>query len=700
MALRQQASSAAPDAAPAQTSPALSNLTTDQLMHLKRAAEYDAEANAATASKEGGTGSALQDAWLGYGRGQEELGQGIKQLAEHAGAGLGIVPRETVDQTDADIAKTAKEYARGVGSTTAAKVGDIVGQTATTLPLAALTGGGAEAGVLGNALRGATAGAIAGGAQPVTEGDYTTAKLENTGMGALMGGATSGGMSALKYLRPGNAAADLLNTAAKGDAITAQQGADLAQRTGIDFTPAMTTGNKGQAQLENMARSSFFSRNNAFQTDSKIANQWVGYVNNMLDNIHDGGGSPAEIGQRVQGAVKNATKSLLDARDAQAAQDYGAVRSITQNAATIQPQSTNAALQQLVAEQSGVGTPGADAIARFAQKQLDNVNPAAQAVADRIGGGAVADQAASLTAPGQGNLDKLMQLRSYLSKVAGGEAKISGENYDRKVAAQLLGTLDQDFDAASQSLPGDLGAALGKANANYRASSQQIEGLKNSALGKMVGDDFANAIGGGTYNQIPPEMVMQRFSTMKPSQIEATKQVLQQADPDAWNAMKRGYLQAALDKAQTSAPSAGSKTLPANTGAFVNMIAKTPQQQRQLAAMFEPQDMAKVNDALDAARRLADRTGANFSGTGARVELGVLLSAIPRALFGDPTAIPQMVGQVAGPRAVAGAMARNAGAAQVPQLPVLPKGLQALQPYLATMAGANAAQPQQGVESP
>lgn len=668
------------------------HLTDEQKAHMARAAELDAAANAEAAKQQGGTGSALQDAWLGYGRGVEELGQGVKQLAQH------VTGADTAAY-DQQLKQDAADYAKGVGSTTAGKVGNIVGQTVTTLPLAALTGGGAEAGVIGNALRGAAAGAATGALQPVTDGDYATSKLENIGAGAGMGGLTSGGMSALKYLRPGNAAADVLNKAASGDAVAAQQGADLAARTGIDFTPAMTTGNKGQAQLENMARQSFFSRNNAFQTDSKIANQWVGYVNDMLDNIHDGGGTPAEIGQRVQGAIKNATKSMLDARDAQATRDYGLVRSITKDSATIQPQNTNALLQQIADEQSGVGTPGADALARFAQKQLGNVNPAAQNVATNLGG-SLAKDAANMTAPAQGNLDKLMQLRSYLSKVAGGEAKISGEPQDRKIAAQLLGSIDQDFDTASQSLPGDLGAALKTANQNYRQASQQIEGLKNSALGKMVGDDFANAVGNGTYNQIPPEAVMQRFGAMKPSQIEAAKQVLQQADPDAWNAMKRGYLQAALDKAQTSAPSAGSKTLPANTGEFVKMIAKTPQQERQLAAMFEPQEMAKINDALDAARRLADRTGMNMSGTGAFNELAAFTTAIPRALFHDPTAIPQMIGQVMGPRAVAGAMARNAGAAQVPQLPVLPESLKALQPYLAAMAGAQAAQPQQGIESP
>lgn len=670
-----------------QANPSLANLTTDQLMHLKRAAEYDAQAQQEAASRKGSSGSALADAWLGYGRGVEELGQGVSQLAQHA------VGADTAGIDNA-VRSTAKDWAQGVGSTTAGKVGDIVGQTVTTAPL--LGGLGSGAGIAANALRAGAAGALTGALQPTqADGDFASAKAKEALGGALVGaggGALLGGAGkALQYLRPSNAAADVQNLLARGDAATAQEGQALAGRTGIDFTPAQTTGDKGQAQLENMARQSFFSRGKAFDTDSKVANQWVGYVNDMLDNIHSGGGSPQQIGERVQGAIKNATQSMLKARDAQAAQDYGVVRSITQNSATIQPEATNTLLQQIVAEQSGVGTPGADALARFAQKQLDNVSPAAQNVADRLGGGSIAQNAAAMTAPGQGNLDKLMQLRSYLSKVSAGEAKISGENQDRRVAAQLLGALDQDFDAASASLPGDLGKALGTANANYKTATRQMEGLKQSALGKMVGDDFANAIGTGSYNAIPPEAVLQKFGAMKPSEIAAAKQVMQKSDPDAWNAMKRGYLEAAFESAQQSAPSAGSKTLPANTGTFVNLIAKTPQQQRQIAAMFEPQEIGRINDAVDAARRLADRTGMNFSGTGSYAELLAFMSAIPRAIYGDPTAIPQMAGQIMGPRAIAGTMARNAGQAQVPQLPVLP-GAQASLPYLSSLLGVTAGQ--------
>jgi hypothetical protein len=650
--------------------------------------------------------SFLQNLAAGAGQGMTDAVVSANQMLAHApvlGQFNQLFGAPSAEQVD-EVAKRKAEIDAPLLKTGGGVVGNIAAQGLLTAPI------GGEAGTLLNAVK---TGAKLGGAgallTPTTGDNFGVDKLEQVAKGTAIGAGAGGGLNVAGKVAtsvlPGNLVATVANFVNRGanKSDFAKEGEALAARTGIDMTPGQISGGKAQTTLENVARQSITSKSAAFEGDTKIGNQWVDYVNRTIDGITQGGGSPAEIGERVQGVVKNAVSDLTKARDTQAAADYGAIRQMTRGAATIEPNNTNELLKSIVSEYSGVGSPSADALASFAKKQLSNVAPVdktaastGSALLDSIRGASPQDQQAFIaqvakqdpemakaaqtalnpgannaTAPAQGNLDKLLMLRQYISKVAGGQTKISGDNVDRKIATQLLGTIDQDLQDAEGQV-GPIGQALKQANANYRDGSQRIEGLQNSALGKLVGQDFANAVGDGSFNQIPGEAVMSRLRQLPPSQIAASKKLLQSSDPEAWQSVKGSLLQSALEQAQHAPASAGANALPANTNVFVSALAKTPQDQARLAHIFEPGELNQVQDALNAARRLGDRTGVNFSGTGSYAELTALGMSAGHALASPVTGIPQLAAMIATPRAMARVISNSQGRAAIQQLSRLP----------------------------
>lgn len=662
-----------------------------------------------------GVGQGMSDAVLGAG--QLLANSGPAQIAGKLTGGNPIA--DALAQTAAEKAKTDAPLL----NTGAGKAGSVLGNLAVTGPLMPEAAG---PGILAKIAQGMEGGAIAGVAQPGPD------QAQNIALSAGLGGGISGAMGAAgKVLNTiSNPVASAFNKAAGKDAFSphAMEGEDLAQ-AGYQLTPAQITGSKQQAKLEQFTRNSLFGADPAWQVDNAAAQQWVNKIKETANGIGSSG-ERGDVGERLQGVVKNAMADLTQQRDAQAAKDFGVVRSLTQNSATIEPTNTNALLQQIASDNEGIGTPSGDALAKFANKQLSNVAPQTKlsgpeaSLLQMVQSADPRDQTGLLnafrqsapdvvakveaamnpgtTAPAQGNLDKLLQLRQYLSKVSGGQAKISGDNQDRRVATQLLGSIDADINDASDSLPGNVGQALKVANSNYANASKNIEGVSNSALGHLVGDDyanmfFANANGEHTFNSISGDKVFNGLMRMDPAQISMAKSLMKNYSPDTWQDVKATILDQALQRAQNSAPSAGAKTLAANTGTYINSLAKRPEDMNRLAMIFEPGEMDDVNRTLSAARRLADRTGSNPSGTTPMAEIAGLFHAIPRAFAGDPTAMGQIAAQVAAPKAMAKVMANDQGRALVRQISLLPPGsdrFRQLASQIAAIAGADSANAQ------
>jgi hypothetical protein len=561
--------------------------------------------------------------------------------------------------------------------TGAGQVGSLLGNAAITAPLA---GGGKAAGLLGTLAKGAQIGAGGALAQPVTSGDYDTEKAKQLATGAGIGAGTNtalyGAGKLVEKLMPANLGGTALNAfgGKAADTPFAQEGEQLAQRTGIDFTPGQVTGSKGQTALENRVRQLAASSDIAAQGDQKRATQWVDYVHRTINGLGSSGGTTGEVGERVQGVVKNAVDDLTNSRNSLADKEYGAIRDLVQGKPAVIPQNYMQTLQELGQQFAG-GPEGSD----YAK------------LSKTLG---------SLQENGLQNADisTMMKTRRFLSQVAGGQVQLAGDTgrgMQKSIATQLLGAIDQDLDASAQKIGGPVGELLQKANANYRNSSQAIEGLQNSALGKVVGQDFANAVGNGTFNQIPGETVMQRLGAMQPSQIATAKGILQKYSPDALQDIKANMVENALKASQNATASDGANALAARPGVFYNMLGKTPDAQQKLAAWFEPKELNQMQDAFAAAKRLSDKTGTNFSGTASAIQSYEYARAIGSLLMGNPAPLAGLTGLSLSAKSVAKVMTNSQGRALVKQMASLPAGsdrVRQLATQLAAIAGTEEVQ--------
>lgn len=666
----------------------------------------------------------------GIGQGMVSVGDSVDQLVANAPwLTHAVLPAQSLQaMLDPSIAERVNQEVterqkldKALLDTGAGTVGSVIGQTALTLPAgglstAAIKGAGALP-TLGRAVAsGLESGAVGGLAQPVAgvrdttlsdlvtgdEGkDFLSEKLQQVGTGAGVGAAFGGALNrigaAAERVLPDNIGKTLLNFGNKKANETgfAQEGERLARETGVMLTPAQVSGSKSANMAENAARQSFLSRDIAFEGDRARVQQLSDNLDKVLNNISAIDASPASAGARVQDAVKKIVSGLEDWRRKVAAEDYGKLREMTaKQTLPIEPKTTKDLLTSIVDENSGIGTPAADTLANFARRQLSNVAKTEKLTADDLSvmkqlgvadpKGAISDASMSAlekaspgigeriaaasvdaAAPAEGNLDKLIALRSYVSKVAGGQAKISGDNQDRRIAAQLLQTIDDDLEAAGNQIGGNVGEQLKLANARFRELSQQIDSVKASPLGKILGEDISGALQSGVFNTVAPETVVERLSALKPSEIGIARRILEKDQPQAWDAFKRSYVETALQKA---------KQFPASEGANTevlrpSVLVKNLSDKKKLEAMMGPKELKEINDSLDVARRLADKTGYNFSGTAAQNQLMEMVRAV-----GNPTIAAGVTigGQAAGLRSIAKIMSNSQGRADLLQLSRLP----------------------------
>jgi len=599
-----------------------------------------------------GIGQGMTDAAAGVG--QLFLHSPIAQIAQSVGGHdiAGAFDKRVKDKAEID---------KALLDTTGGKLGNIAGNAILTAPLAGAGAAGEAVGFLPKLAQaakfGATQGGIAGAVQPVTGNDYSADKTAQVAAGTASGAALNAGGalagSALTKVLPGNAIGSALNaiSSAANKSQFAKDGEALAERTGIELTPAQISGGKAQTQLENLARQSIFSRNQAFAADQKIAQQWTDYVGRALDGISQSGGNAADVGERVQGVVKSAVNDLTAKRDAAANQDYGQIRDLLKGKPAVVPQNYMQALGDLSQEYASGALPSGSDYSKLASTLADMRDKGLQ----------------------NADLSTLIQTRRYLSQVAGGQVKLAGDvgiGPQKRIASTLLSAIDQDLDASAQKIGGPVGDMLQQANARYRQSSQQIEGLQQSALGRLVGQDFTDALGNGTFNKVPGEVVMQRLQNMTPSQISATRGIMEAHDPDAWQMVKRGVLEQALGKAQSAAPSEGANAIAARPGVFVKALGDD----QKLSAMFDKNELGQINDAVAAAKRIADKTGTNFSGTAAAAEGFGIMKAIGGLITGNVSGAAGLAGQAISMRSVAGIMANSQGRAVIRQMSSLPPG--------------------------
>jgi hypothetical protein len=591
------------------------------------------------------------------------LGEGVKHGVESVAQGLEQLNRravpidnnpelvkmigqtESTPQFDERVRQENADFDAGAGQTGWGVGGNLLGNVIATaplgmasiparaLPVAGATGLARLAPYLEAILRGSATGAAGAATQPVLTKDngeptlsdlitgqnpgpsFAEEKMKQAGLGALVGGAVPvlarPAAAIIEKLLPKNVSTLPFRAVAGRKVTEAAQDAapptparafmdesdQLSAATGVPFTPGQSTGSKGLTMLEQKLRQSSRTADQVFEHDNNATAALDTYITRMLRNTSQNARSPEETGDLVRTAIRSKVGQVEQMRRQVAEQQYGAIRQLIGGKPIIPADNLRAALSDVASEYGSIATPGAKALSRFADKTSSSE---------------------------LGDVQNLMKLRSYLSKVAGGQAKISGEMVDRKIAASMLSAIDNDLDAGAQQLGGRVGDMLKAANQNYKNFSGQMEYLQRSPLGKLLGEDVTNAMTGGSFNTVPAEKVLERVRKMTPSEASATRVMMQDVSPEAWQALKRQVIEDALEQARLAAPSQGANTLAMQPTAFVRALnGQHAQGQAWAKALLEPGELTQLNNAFKAAQRLGDKTGFNFSGTASALEGGV-----------------------------------------------------------------------------
>lgn len=604
----------------------------------------------------------------GMGQGMTSAVNSIEQLMANvpmlAGPLAGAIPPGMAELTN----QRANENARldaPLLDTTAGQLGGIGGELVATLPAGmggkAVQGAGWLAKTLNAARIGAQGGAFAGAAQPVVGEDqqsFGANKAAQVGVGGSVGGLSGGTLNRagalLENLVPSNAMATVTNyfggKANKG--ALAREGEEIAKRTGIDLTPAQVNADPSMTMAENMARQSIFSRSMVAEGDKKRVGQLVEHLDRTLNGISKSGASPEIAGAQVQNAAKNVIKKIEDTRSKVAGEDFGRVEKLVNGAPVIKAQSFDNTLAKLIDENSVAPEgSGQAAIAKALESLRSKVSTPGE-------GGQLTDLRVS----------DMLKTRRYLSQVSGGAATLAGATdkpMQKRAAAMLLKALDDDIEGSAGALGGEIGQALKKANGNYRAFSQQLESVEKSPLRTVLGEDLAGAVESGSFNTVAPEKVMSKLSGMTPTELGVTRRLLEKDNPEAWATFKRGYLESAIEKAKEMPASAGVNTPVMRPTQFVKNVGD----QKRLEAIYSPQEVAEINAAVNAARRMGDSTGYNFSGTApAQEALGLMNRVTTAGLRG----ISEVGSMALGSRKLARLMNDNKGRAVLLELSRLP----------------------------
>lgn len=625
----------------------------------------------------------------GIGQGMTSAANSIEQLMANvpmlAGPMAGAIPPGMAELTN----RRADENARldaPLMDTTAGSVGGMIGETAITLPAGiggkAVQGAGALAKLANAARMGLQGGAFAGAAQPVLEvsgpDGFLGQKAQQIGTGAAVGGATGGILNRagalLENLVPSNALATVTNfmggKANKGQ--LAREGEEIAARTGIDLTPAQVNADPSMTMAENMARQSIFSRSMVAEGDKKRVGQLVEHLDRTLSGISKSGASPEIAGAQVQNAARNVLKKIEDTRSKVAGEDFGRVEKLVNGAPVIKAKTFDQTLASLIDENSVAPEgSGQAAIAKALESLRSKVS-----VAGKDG-----QQLSDL------RIADMLKTRRYLSQVSGGAATLAGATdkpMQKRAAAMLLQALDDDIENSAGAIGGQIGQALKGANGNYRAFSQQLESVEKSPLRTVLGEEMAGAVESGSFNTVAPEKVMAKLSGMTPTELGVVRGLLQKDNPEAWATFKRGYLESAIEKAKEMPASAGVNTPVMRPTNFVKNVGD----QKKLEAIYTPEEVAEINAAVNAARRMGDSTGYNFSGTApAQEALGLMNRVTSAGLKG----ISEVGSMALGSRKLARLMNDSKGRAALLELSRLPPQSKRARELAAQVAAMTAA---------
>lgn len=618
--------------------------------------------------------------------------QAVKQLGTEIGEDAGLVSPETAQRWRSEVIEDADQYGRTVGQTYAARAGHMTGSLLATAPLGVLRFAGN--GYRAVAATGALQGGLAGMLTPTSgAGNFYAEKGGQAGLGAGLGGALGAGGKAVidgaqavanaprklanmvfaqQAPAPAAPVSQMQRIAAPSPA-SIRKGDQVAQATGVNFSPGQRTNSKPLIMAENVARGSIWTKNQMFLGDQKRARQLNNQIRSTARSMSSTATSPEQFATDLQTTVKKATEQVARERSAFGRQAYGAVEQAAGGAKIVQTQRTLDALAEVVDEYKNVQGADAQAVARQAEAFFNSLS----------GDGSVS----------AGQALRQMQAWEQAARTGSGLFEgVQNRSTAKTLAGKLARALQDDMDMAADSAGGSVGDLLRQANAGWKSYSQRIDTMEASTLGRLVGEDFADDVAGVSFNKVSPETVWKRLDTASPTELEALKQYVHKMNPELWAQYQRLTLERARGIARTSAPSMGDRTLGIDAGAFVrNMEGSTGQKavdaQKRLQVIFG--DDPRVANLLTAGRRMADVTGYNHSGTSGASEVMQIPGMLGKVAEGAK-ATAGALGPLYGLRTVAAKAAQPAAQRAIPLLEA-PAWMRSLPNYGAPAVGAYSA---------
>lgn len=547
-------------------------------------------------------------------------------------AGVRGPATEALSIIDDYAANRAQDWQNSAaGQSGAGQVGRLTTGILATSPLAKMAIAAKGAPALEQVRRGAQAGLATAVINPVTEGDFASGKLEQAGLGTILGGGVPAtlrfGQRVAEGLLPANMLARAANISGRSSNATpyAEEGENLAIRTGVELTPGQISGNRLQTGLENMSRQSILSGDIALKGDTRIANQAIAQINRLADNITKNPASAESIGIQMSRTVENTVKKIADRREALASQQYGAIRQALGDKPVVSYDATAKALRELIDNNKDVFGADAEKIVRQASAMLRGMqSKQGFSINDAIKSRAYYGRAI------RGGTDVFSDI-SKPENIRMARKLYAAMSEDIEAAANRYGTGPQTGPGLVQAGPGmvtrsPIGDAWREANRQYRESSELLRRVENGPLARLLGadtsvDDFM------IVNGVPGEKVVAKLSSMTPSELRLVRNTMESQAPETWQQYKRLIIDDALSQSQASA-SVG-RGVPLTPGGFFRALGGNNEKKaEQIRAIYSNEELREIQDSLEVMRRLGDRFGANSSGTAPQVEVQNMLNTL------------------------------------------------------------------------
>lgn len=375
-----------------------------------------------------------------------------------------------------------------------------------TLGSGALKGIAGESSAFGDAGRLLETSGVQGGIYGSSQGDgpglnWDTAK--NIGLGALGGwagknvlaGATTLGSSAVRSL------SNRFFAGLAGNATDGQIGADAAYKLGITVPAAAFSHNPVTLATTKL---------DPFNGVRRAAASTLAQAGEKLSDVH-GDVDPATAGESIQGAVNNwinGPSSKVGTSNAALDKIYGGIKGLSGN-----PQRVPISNLKTVVDNAASDPDFGDAYA-------PTLGIVKQALSDPDG----------LT------FDRIRALRTAVSDKMDFGSLLQDRALNQDLLGQMRGALTQDLHSAADTVGGP-GSGMA-----VKAADKAASGIYDtrSFLNSTIGTDPTKRSPSTAFN------ILKRMASVKngnPTVLGNVKDIISQADPDAWDKFSQGYLQ-------------------------------------------------------------------------------------------------------------------------------------------------------------